>query len=408
MPNVKIKGWSGNEFAYQDIQKLWLPATESTEEAPVLVPYTYGEAVSKTVEPDFSGGDMAVPIADGELVTELAITKPETLIPANVAKNVNIAGVIGTHEGGGGTSGEYDAVADLIIPKVGDEITDLYFDTNISIETPKNGESASAVFVILTATQGNRKIAVRFHDVIDPVDSSFSIEAVKYADGAQTGYDIVYHSWYGWQKTHINLNELMETGNTDPWIVEETKHGIPELFSIFSKAERHYGAPSAKERAMPEFLIQEGEELAQMYVNMHDTGKAIAIGVLPDLYSLSDVDEAMSAEMGITAKYLGLGLYIVNFDESEEFSAMGYAGYALTGGDTAMFFTQECTIEGETYHPGWNFYTEESASQGLIGFDNPVTADYGAALQLFRLVVFDLVPYMFQKLPFSMDLSFLE
>ena len=105
MPDVKIKGWSGTEFSYQNVPKIWLNAPESTEESPVLVPYTYGEAVSKTVEPDFSGGDMALDIPDGELVKELTITKPETLIPKNIASGVTVAGIAGTHDGGGGGSG---------------------------------------------------------------------------------------------------------------------------------------------------------------------------------------------------------------------------------------------------------------------------------------------------------------
>lgn len=100
MPDIKIKGWSGTDFQYQGVPKIWLDAPESTEEAPVLVPYTYGEAVSKTVEPDFSAGDMAVDIQDGELVSELTIAKPETLIPENIAEGVNIAGILGTFVGG--------------------------------------------------------------------------------------------------------------------------------------------------------------------------------------------------------------------------------------------------------------------------------------------------------------------
>ena len=110
MPDIKIKGWSGSEFSYQGVPKVWLPAPESTEDAPVLVPYTYGEAVSKNVEPDFSGGDMEVPIADGELVAGMTITKPETLVPENIAAGVNVAGIIGTFAGGSGvliSSGTY-------------------------------------------------------------------------------------------------------------------------------------------------------------------------------------------------------------------------------------------------------------------------------------------------------------
>lgn len=93
MPDIKIKGWSGTDFQYHAVPKVWLSAPESTEEAPVLVPYTYGEAVSKTVEPDFSAGDMTVPIADGELVAGLTITKPAELVPENIPNGMTIAGV---------------------------------------------------------------------------------------------------------------------------------------------------------------------------------------------------------------------------------------------------------------------------------------------------------------------------
>lgn len=102
MPDIKLKNYEGTDWPYEAVPKVWLESPESTEESRILVPFTYGEAVSKTVEPDFSGGDMAVPIPEGELVTELVIAKPEGLVPENIAKDVVVAGVKGTHSGGGG------------------------------------------------------------------------------------------------------------------------------------------------------------------------------------------------------------------------------------------------------------------------------------------------------------------
>lgn len=90
-----ILNYSKTPVHYENVPKVWLTHPESTEETPVLVPFTYGEAVSKTVEPDFSAGDMAVPIEDGELVTELTITKPEGLVPENIKKGETVAGVTG-------------------------------------------------------------------------------------------------------------------------------------------------------------------------------------------------------------------------------------------------------------------------------------------------------------------------
>ena len=104
MANVKLKGWSGKEWTYDNVPKVWLNASESTEENEVKVPFTYGEAVKKEVSLDFSDGDMQVPIAEGELVTDLTVKQPDTLIPENIAKDVVVAGIVGEHVGGGGAS----------------------------------------------------------------------------------------------------------------------------------------------------------------------------------------------------------------------------------------------------------------------------------------------------------------
>lgn len=47
--------------------------------------------------------DMVItPTEDGKVLSKVTITKPETLVPENIAKDVEIGGVVGTHEGGGG------------------------------------------------------------------------------------------------------------------------------------------------------------------------------------------------------------------------------------------------------------------------------------------------------------------
>lgn len=63
------------------------------------------ETEEKTVELDFSSGDMTIEPTEGKFLSRVDIPKPETLVPENIAKDVMIAGILGTHEGEGGGGG---------------------------------------------------------------------------------------------------------------------------------------------------------------------------------------------------------------------------------------------------------------------------------------------------------------
>lgn len=102
-----LLSYSQNPVVYNNIPKVWLTHPDSTDEDVKLVPFTYGEAVSKSVTPDFANGDMSVEIPDGELVTELTVVKPENLVPENIAEGVNIAGTVGALAAGGSTKVAY-------------------------------------------------------------------------------------------------------------------------------------------------------------------------------------------------------------------------------------------------------------------------------------------------------------
>lgn len=92
MPNIKLKGQTGEVLTYEDVERVYFDSADQDGE---VVYYTHGVATSKTVEPNFASGDMNVPIAEGELVTELTIEKPETLLPENVRHGIEVAGVTG-------------------------------------------------------------------------------------------------------------------------------------------------------------------------------------------------------------------------------------------------------------------------------------------------------------------------
>lgn len=59
------------------------------------------------VELDFSSGDMEITADEGKVFSKVNIPLPETLIPANIAEGVNVAGVIGALAAGGGGGAVY-------------------------------------------------------------------------------------------------------------------------------------------------------------------------------------------------------------------------------------------------------------------------------------------------------------
>lgn len=61
------------------------------------------DAETAVVKLSLADGDQEVtPSASDKVLTKVSIKKPETLVPENIAKDVEIAGVVGTHAGGGG------------------------------------------------------------------------------------------------------------------------------------------------------------------------------------------------------------------------------------------------------------------------------------------------------------------
>lgn len=93
MPNIKLKGQTGEVLTFEDVERVYFDSADQDGE---VVYYTHGTAVTKSVEPYFaSGNDMNVPIPDGELVTQLTIEKPDELNEDNIRSGATVAGVKG-------------------------------------------------------------------------------------------------------------------------------------------------------------------------------------------------------------------------------------------------------------------------------------------------------------------------
>lgn len=97
-PNdVVLKGYSGTDTRYENVPKIWLTSADGESK----VPFSYGEAVENVpIElVDLSSGSQTVVAPEGTLVKSAVIQKPDSLVPANVAKGVEIAGVTGEFVG---------------------------------------------------------------------------------------------------------------------------------------------------------------------------------------------------------------------------------------------------------------------------------------------------------------------
>ena len=54
------------------------------------------EEETKTLTPNFAGGNQVVTPTSGKVLSQVTLTKPADLIPENVAKDKNVCGVVGT------------------------------------------------------------------------------------------------------------------------------------------------------------------------------------------------------------------------------------------------------------------------------------------------------------------------
>lgn len=95
---IVLKDRTGTDIEYEGVEGVRV--FDKDGNAHVFVPPV--ETEEKTVELDFSGGAMEVTPTAGKLLSKVGIPVPGGLIPENIAKDVDIAGVVGTHEGGGG------------------------------------------------------------------------------------------------------------------------------------------------------------------------------------------------------------------------------------------------------------------------------------------------------------------
>lgn len=79
-----------------------VPSGATLDEMVLLLADVIGtESQEKTVNLSMASGNQVIIPDDGYTLSKVTVTKPDTLIPDNIKKDVNIGGVVGSMSGGG-------------------------------------------------------------------------------------------------------------------------------------------------------------------------------------------------------------------------------------------------------------------------------------------------------------------
>lgn len=115
--NLVLKDHSGiNIEGLDSVVEIRVPTDDGDFQS-----YTLGARVEKTIDLDFSAGNMEVTPENGTVFGKVVIRQPGTLIPDNIAFDVNIAGIVGTNKGSDMAESRieytYDENGDIIAAK---------------------------------------------------------------------------------------------------------------------------------------------------------------------------------------------------------------------------------------------------------------------------------------------------
>lgn len=98
MADIILKDRLGVNQTYKGVEKVKLNTSDGETQI-----FSKGESIERIpIDLDFTEGDQTINAPEGYLVKSAIIRKPENLKPENIAKDVEIAGIVGTSEGGGG------------------------------------------------------------------------------------------------------------------------------------------------------------------------------------------------------------------------------------------------------------------------------------------------------------------
>ena len=183
-----------------------------------------------------SGGDQLVSLPDGVVAKSATIKKPATLIPENIVKDVEIAGVVGTHAGGGGGSAEgcvtvtFKDGDEVLFERqvfIGDDCPDPVSkgiiarptkDSTVSTVYTFSGWSGSLKDITEDTTfeavynESVRKYTVRFYDG----DTLLCTEEVPYGGSSEYVYNKNGYTFGGWAPAPSGITTTLDCYGT--WV----------------------------------------------------------------------------------------------------------------------------------------------------------------------------------------------
>lgn len=90
MADIVLKDRNGNDIVYPGVTSIKLNTVDGGAQS-----FNACDEVEKTIDLDFSAGDMEVSADEGTLLSKVTVEKPETLLPENVRNGVEVAGITG-------------------------------------------------------------------------------------------------------------------------------------------------------------------------------------------------------------------------------------------------------------------------------------------------------------------------
>lgn len=109
--SVVVKDRTGADVEYSGVAGIRVRTTDG-DTKDFLDSSAFPSLVETTIQLDFSDGNMIVVPGVDELFSKVTVVKPATLIPENVAKGVDIAGIVGTLRGAAIKTGTFKGTGD--------------------------------------------------------------------------------------------------------------------------------------------------------------------------------------------------------------------------------------------------------------------------------------------------------